>query len=103
MAILVPVHALLLRRLADNTLLPGTVKKEEVAYYARWHAFMCKAEDEPVPSEAVLQRLGAVLGYQTQTHGVVLGYITLLLTVSQTLTSLMALQGSSLRVRTHFF
>ena len=31
---LVPVHALLLRRLADNTLLPGTIKEEDLTYFA---------------------------------------------------------------------
>ena len=49
-AILVPVHALLLRRLADITLLPGTMTKEEVSYWARSQAFALKAKDEPVPN-----------------------------------------------------
>ena len=40
LAILVPVHALLLRRLADNTLLPGTNTEEEASYYARLLAFL---------------------------------------------------------------
>ena len=53
-AILLPVHALLLRRLADNTLLPGTMKEEEVTYCARSQAFACKAKDEPILSAAVL-------------------------------------------------
>ena len=69
-AILVHVHALLLRRLADNTLLPGTIKEEEVTYSARSQAFAKKAMDEAVPSEAVLQRLGALLGYETLLHAV---------------------------------
>ena len=56
-AILVPVHALLLRRLSDNTLLPGTIKEEEMTYSSRSQAFACKAHDKPVPSEAVLQGL----------------------------------------------
>ena len=64
-ATLVPVHALLLRRLADNTLLPGTNKEEEVTYDARLQAFVLKAQDKPVPSEAVLQGLGATRGYET--------------------------------------
>ena len=38
-AILVPLHTLLLCRLADNTLLPGTNKEEEVTYHARSQAF----------------------------------------------------------------
>ena len=64
-AILVPVHALLLRRLADNTLLPGTMKEEEVTYFARSQAFWYKAQGKPVPSEVVLQGLGVGLGYET--------------------------------------
>ena len=69
-AILVPVHALLLRRLSDNTLLPGTIKEEEVMYDARALAFTYKAKDKPVPSEAVLQGLGVVLGYDTLLNAV---------------------------------
>ena len=84
-AVLVPVHALLLRRLADNTLLPGTIKEEEVTYYARSQAFAWKAADKPVPSEAVLQRVGVVLGYET-----------LLRAVFHTLNLLDELRGSSL-------
>ena len=66
-ALLAPVHAFLLHRLADNTLLPGTIKEEEMTYYARSQAFGYKAQEygKPVPSEAVLQSLGAVLGYET--------------------------------------
>ena len=48
-AILLPVHALLLRRLADNTLLPGTNKELEAAYYARLQAFTLKAQGKPAP------------------------------------------------------
>ena len=84
-AILVPVHALLLRRLADNTLLPGTNKEEEVRYGARSQAFAGKAHGKPVPSEAVLQSLGVALGYKT-----------LLDTVFDTLALLMELRGAGL-------
>ena len=62
---LVPVHALLLRRLADNTLLPGTNKEEEVTYTARSQAFIRKAMDEAVSCEEALQGLGILLGYST--------------------------------------
>ena len=64
-AILVPVHALLLRRLADNTLLPGAIKEEEVTYCARTQAFTYKAMDKPVPPAASFQGLGVFLGYET--------------------------------------
>ena len=53
--ILASVHALLLRRLADNTLLPGTIQEEEVTYYTRSQAFVGKAQAKTVPPEAVLQ------------------------------------------------
>ena len=92
-AILVPVHALLLRRLADNTLLPGTNTEEEVTYFARLQAFTYKASDEPVPSEeAALRRLGVVFGYET-----------LLKAVFHTLNLLMVLRGSALRESAHSF
>ena len=79
-AILVTVHAILLRRLADNTLLPGTNKEEEVTYYARSTAFSKKTTDEPVPSEAVLQGLGVVIGYTTLLDAV---FYTLALIIEQ--------------------
>ena len=44
-ATLVPVRALLLRRLADNTLLPGTNKEEEVMYFTRSQAIVRKARE----------------------------------------------------------
>ena len=92
-AILVPVHALLLRRLADNTLLPGTIKEEEVTYYARLQAFAWKAQDKPVPSEVVLQGVGVALGYST-----------LLKAVVHTLNLLMELRGCPLlRESAHSF
>ena len=92
-AILVPVHALLLRRLADNTLLPGTNKEEEVAYCARSQAFTYKARDKPVPGTAVLQAFG-----------VLLGYTTLLDAVFLTLALLNELRGSGLpRESAHSF
>ena len=84
-AILALVHALLLRRLADNTLLPGTIKEDEVTYYARSQAFAGKAQGKPVPSEAALQGFDVVLGYET-----------LLKAVFLTLALLMELQGSGL-------
>ena len=92
-AILVPVHALLLRRLADNALLPGTIKEEEVTYYARTQAFTRKATEKSVPPEAVVQAQGVVLGYET-----------LLRAVVHTLASLAELRGSALpRESAHYF
>ena len=92
-AILVPVHALLLRRLADKTLLPGNIKEEEVMHDACSQAFVCQAKDKAVPSEVVLQRMGATLGYET-----------LLKAVFHTLALINELRGSVLpRERAHSF
>ena len=82
-AILAPVHTLLLRRLADDTLLPGTNKEEVVTYCARAQAFLRKAADKQVFSEAILRGVGVVLGYET-----------LLFAVFHTLNLLMVLKGS---------
>ena len=92
-ALLVSVNALLLRRLADNTLLPGTIQDEEVTYYARSQVFTWKAMDKPVPSEAALQDIGALLGYET-----------LLKAVIETLALLIVLRGFALpRESAHSF
>ena len=92
-AILVPVHALLLRRLADNTLLPGTIEEEEVTYNKRVQAFIRKMNGKPVISEALLQLLGGVLGYAT-----------LLQAVSTTMVLLVELRINGLpRERAHSF
>ena len=86
-AFLVPVHALLLRRLADNTLLLGTIKQQEVTYCVRVQAFARKAKGKPVSQEAdaVLQGVGGALGY-----------VTLLDAVYDTLALLIELRGSGL-------
>ena len=92
-AILVPVQALLLRRLTDNTLLPGTIKEEEVTYYARTQVFTWKAKDDSVPSQAALQALGGALEYKT-----------LLDAVFDMLNLLIEVQGSALpRESAHSF
>ena len=64
-AVLVPVHALLLRRLADNTLLPGTNAEEEVTFFLRTQALARKAEDKTATPSTVLQSLGVLFGYTT--------------------------------------
>ena len=91
-ALLMPVHALLLRRLEDNTLLPDTIKEEEVTYYARLEAFARKASDKSVLSEAALQGLGVLIGYKT-----------LLDAVCYTLSLLTVLRGSVPRESAHTF
>ena len=91
-AILLRVHTLLLRRLADNTLLPGTNKEEEVTFFVRSKAFVCNDKGMPAPSGAVLQLAGALLGYDT-----------LLNTVFHTLALLEDPPHSVGRVRTRLF
>ena len=92
-AIFVPVHALLLRRLADDTLLSGTIKEEEVTYCARSQAFTYKPMDKPVPPAAALQGLGVFLGYET-----------LLRAAFQTLNLLILPRNSGLSLESaHFF
>ena len=83
-AILVSMHALLMRRLADNTLLPDTNTEDEVTYSARSQAFALKAQDKPVPSEAALRGSAVVLGYKTLVNA-----------VFQTFAQLKDLQGSA--------
>ena len=92
-AILVPVHALFLRRIADNTLMPGTNTEAEVTYLAHSEAFGLKAMDKPVPSKAVLRGFGVVLGYSA-----------LMKAVDLTLALLMDLRDSALpRESAQFF
>ena len=54
-AVLVSLIKLLERRLADNTLLPGTMREEEVDYAAHAQAAVFKARNEPVPPSFVLR------------------------------------------------
>ena len=64
-----------------------------MTYYARVQAFKFEGSDDSVPSEAVLQRMG-----------VMLGYTTLLEVVFDTLDLLLELRGSGLpRERAHSF
>ena len=86
------MNALLLRRLADNTLLPGTNTKEEDTYGARSHAITWKATDERVPSEA-----------QVQAQVYVLEYETLLKAVYHTLASLVELRDYAPHEIAHSF
>ena len=64
-AVLLSLTNLLLRRLADNTLLPGTVREEEIEYAARDQAAAFKATNEPVPSPEELRAVASTMGYNT--------------------------------------
>ena len=64
-AVLLSLINLLQRRLADNTLLPGTLRKEELDYEAHSKAAVVKATNEPVPPPEVLHAWASTLGYNT--------------------------------------
>ena len=55
--------AILQRRLTDNTLLPGTVRKEEADFCAHVQAETCVAQNEAVPPTEVLESLCQMIGY----------------------------------------
>ena len=55
---------LLLRRIADNTVLPGTIREEELDYAAHAQAALFKATTDPLPSSAVLRAWASTLGYE---------------------------------------
>ena len=58
-------RGLLLRRIEAKTLLPGTVRAEELDYAAHVQAALKKAQNAPVPSPAWLRALASTLGYDT--------------------------------------
>lgn len=60
-ALLLPMNALLLRRTAANTLLPGTVRREEVVYRAHVEEAVSKARSEAVPPRAKLHEQGQLV------------------------------------------
>ena len=62
-AVLLTVINLLLRRLEDSTLLPGSIREEEVNYEACVQALAKKATNVPVPSLSGLRNLTPTMGY----------------------------------------
>ena len=63
--VLLSIIPLLLRRAEANTLLPGTVREEELDYYAHVQAALMKAQNKPVPPPAVLRAVVTLIGYST--------------------------------------
>ena len=59
--VLLSVIDLLLRRLEANTLLPGTIREEELDYDAHAKAAVQKAKNQPVPPPAVLRAWASAL------------------------------------------
>ena len=64
-ALLISTIAILLRRLESDTLLPGTVREEELDFAAYEKAAGFKARNEPGPPPVVLRSLASVMGYGT--------------------------------------
>ena len=64
-AVLLSLIPLLLRRLADNTLLPGTIREEEMYYEAHGQAAICQIRNVQVPPPAVLRSHASTMGYNT--------------------------------------
>ena len=65
-ALLLFTIAILLRRLESNTLLPGTIRQEELDYAVHERAACAKAKNENEPvSPAVLRILVSTMGYST--------------------------------------
>lgn len=60
--VLSPVIALVLRRLEANTLLPGTVREEELDYDVRVQTAACLGSNNPVPEAAALREWCVMLG-----------------------------------------
>ena len=63
--LLLSTIAILLRRLESNTLLPGTIREEELDYTVYQHAAGFKATNEPVPPLAELRIRASTMGYET--------------------------------------
>ena len=64
-AALVLLIQLLLRRLEANTLLPGTIREEELDFEAHGQAALYKTSNQPVPSRAALHASASTMGYNT--------------------------------------
>ena len=60
--------AFLQSRLAQNTLLLGTVRKDETDYYAYQLAATSAAQDEPVPPPMALNAMASNIGYTLVLH-----------------------------------
>ena len=61
---------LLLRRIEANTLLPGTVRDEELDYEAHVQAAIRKATNKPVPPPAALRAAASTMGYNILLHAI---------------------------------
>ena len=62
-ALLLLAVPILLRRIEANTLLPGSLREEELEYDVHVQAVVKKAKNEPVPPPAILQESASAMGY----------------------------------------
>ena len=62
-ALLLSTIPILLRRLESNTLLPGTIREEELDYAVLELAAVLRAKERPVPSPVVLRDWASSMGY----------------------------------------
>ena len=69
---LLSLVALLLRRIEANTLLPGTIREDEVDYGAHALAAIQKARTEPAPPPALLRDWASSMGYNTLLNAMVM-------------------------------
>ena len=95
---------ILQRRLADNTLLPGTIREVELDYEAHAQAAALKARNDPVPPPFVLRTLASTMGYNTLLSAMFrsLGLLQhpLWATVQKTMVESFALRGLDVIPRT---
>ena len=63
--VLLSLTPLLLRRIEANTLLPGTMREEELDYTVYWHGAAMKAQNQPVLSPSGLRAVASAVGYDT--------------------------------------
>ena len=63
--LLLSVIPVLLRRLGSNTLLPGTIREEELDYAVHTKAVACTALNKPLPLPAALRARQSTMGYGT--------------------------------------
>ena len=78
-ALLLSTIPILLRRFASNTLLPGTIRDEELDFKVHEHAAILKAKSDPVPPPAVLRDLASKMGYDILIDAMARGLDMLLL------------------------
>ena len=62
---------ILLRRLESDTLLPGTIREEELDYDAHEQAACLNVQNKPVPPPAVLRAIASAMGYDTPLRAII--------------------------------